>query len=903
MQPAALQPYYCKRASSAVTASMLEPTRSYDDFSFDAKAHHQPQEQLNQEHPQSFAPAWQPVHQPPTSSKPATAPSLFNRPSIDSQFDVRRKTSEAANRSSSTDNHRASNPPVEVEIHLLQQQHQPPLLFLQTELETRSDRTNTDLTLNQKLNQTASSISTNPFLSADNSLPLCAPALITQKLCANKNDGHLSDNLTLTTNGDVNLLNQKPKDQFNFLTCIPHQASHHNQSNLFLRNSLSVSVQPFSHLFNSNTVNEKPSQCSAKPSFLNTAGHSSHSKNSYSLFQSDKGSSFRESAFHESSFGFSTNFLNSKAVCDQPRSYPTANWLTSLTTESPTQSLPISPSNKQISVVRIGCCSSSVVVCNGRPTHPSFSNTRACLQQQLNQNLKDKSFGYQQQKPVFVSTVSLSYDPQDGSFGLKSDDLAAADHISNKMFDTETLNNGCNVSCRSGTPSQHSLSDNAAVTETLQVFRDPGERLGMALKFEGGSCASERIERVFIQNVADHSPASRVRSDRLDQLRENDELLEINGRAVQCMSRLQCVACLKDASTCIQLTVRRQQRQNSSTNGSPFFGKNTSAPLISFAPVKPATLIKSQPPSSIFSSQNQQLLSPVNQSMPPIVHGQPSGSNMSRISGLGSATDISIENGMQTIRRFKGPPPCIPPRLSTTVLTSRPSAEPPTDPPPSLQQKLFFDDLEIDQSTNHTKTICPSDFTERSSIILVQSQSTQKPPNVPRRPSQPPPLPPRKVEPSRVTLELSNRSLPNQTDKNDFTKSSFKSNELPLIGKSDTQVEAVHTQHCTALWPSFSSSNLDKFVSDSSNQKENFSEHEGATLQPAFNSTPPQIQSATNLPISALQLLYACSPAENYMDSLNSISVSNFNVALSWHSSNKQITYLLVKRHLWEKTI
>jgi hypothetical protein len=116
----------------------------------------------------------------------------------------------------------------------------------------------------------------------------------------------------------------------------------------------------------------------------------------------------------------------------------------------------------------------------------------------------------------------------------------------------------------------------ACRTEDVQIFRVPGERLGMALKFEGGACASQPIDRVFIQNINKHSPASRARGKLLGTLQEGDELLRIQGRQVTGMSRINVVSCLRDerasshhrdAPLSVTLTVRRVKDAKSSAKG------------------------------------------------------------------------------------------------------------------------------------------------------------------------------------------------------------------------------------------------------------------------------------------------------------------------------------------------
>lgn len=91
--------------------------------------------------------------------------------------------------------------------------------------------------------------------------------------------------------------------------------------------------------------------------------------------------------------------------------------------------------------------------------------------------------------------------------------------------------------------------------EEVMVYRLPGERLGFGLKFQGGTRNAENIQRLYIQSCADDSPASRATSS-WGNLREGDEIVEIDGIDVTTMTRLECVKCLKESHLAIRLLVR-----------------------------------------------------------------------------------------------------------------------------------------------------------------------------------------------------------------------------------------------------------------------------------------------------------------------------------------------------------
>ncbi|XP_018494005.1 uncharacterized protein LOC108863848 [Galendromus occidentalis] len=93
------------------------------------------------------------------------------------------------------------------------------------------------------------------------------------------------------------------------------------------------------------------------------------------------------------------------------------------------------------------------------------------------------------------------------------------------------------------------------VLDHATIYRLPGERLGMALKFVGGTNAGDTVSKVFIQSINPESPASRAQS-KFAPIREGDEILKIGEREVTSMTRLDCVTLLRDAPVCINLVIR-----------------------------------------------------------------------------------------------------------------------------------------------------------------------------------------------------------------------------------------------------------------------------------------------------------------------------------------------------------
>lgn len=212
------------------------------------------------------------------------------------------------------------------------------------------------------------------------------------------------------------------------------------------------------------------------------------------------------------------------------------------------------------------------------------------------------------------------------------------------------------------------------LTEDVQIFRLPGERLGMALKFEGGACASQPIDRVFIQNINKQSPASRARGKLVGGLQEGDELLRIQGKQVSGMTRINCVSCLRDERTplgvrdavlFVTLTVRRFADPKSCTR----------SPLITPAAAKETQAV---PASSVPGSGR------------------------------------------------KGPPPPIPPRLSSTTLSTVPVRVP-------GDEKKAINNKHIVNNTSSG---------EAGKGNGKAGTKKSPPPLPPRRPKEPPPAAP-----------------------------------------------------------------------------------------------------------------------------------------------------------------
>lgn len=88
----------------------------------------------------------------------------------------------------------------------------------------------------------------------------------------------------------------------------------------------------------------------------------------------------------------------------------------------------------------------------------------------------------------------------------------------------------------------------AATAEEVLVYRLPGERLGFGLRFDG----VDTCNRLFVQSCADGSPASRTQAS-WGPLSAGDEIVQINRRPVNRLSRDDCVRCLKESGLVVKL--------------------------------------------------------------------------------------------------------------------------------------------------------------------------------------------------------------------------------------------------------------------------------------------------------------------------------------------------------------
>lgn len=297
-------------------------------------------------------------------------------------------------------------------------------------------------------------------------------------------------------------------------------------------------------------------------------------------------------------------------------------------------------------------------------------------------------------------------------------------------------------------------SKRGEIEEEVTIYRLPGERLGMALRFDGGQSASETIRRVFVQNITTNTPASKAIGLMLGILREGDEILKIDDRLSSTLTRLECITLLRDAPVCIRLLVRRTTVPNVSTCGQ-----------CCEANCVPNCMMKTNcchtPPTNGYSYGDT---SPNN--------GTNYYQTLENTPQLISTTTPMInqliyscaDHSQQQIVPKKVPPP-VPPRMATTTLTSKRKPKPlPTPPPLETVQPI------ISSNEFHSSHNCNGNSCESAQCVPIEkpprrrNQHSNPPPLPPRRPKGPPPKPPiDRIQTSTNVMTVTSTSITTTT--------------------------------------------------------------------------------------------------------------------------------------------
>ncbi|XP_028156037.1 uncharacterized protein LOC114349755 [Ostrinia furnacalis] len=135
----------------------------------------------------------------------------------------------------------------------------------------------------------------------------------------------------------------------------------------------------------------------------------------------------------------------------------------------------------------------------------------------------------------------------------------------------------------------------AAGAAEVVVRRSRGERLGLGLKFEGGSAAAEKVRRLLVQSCAEDSPAANAVTP-WGKLIPGDEILAIDGVSVSELTRIDCVRRLKDSDESLTLLVRHfESPGNTEVNNSDISEMATNTKVVTEL-VRPTTLPPPVPP-------------------------------------------------------------------------------------------------------------------------------------------------------------------------------------------------------------------------------------------------------------------------------------------------------------------
>ncbi|XP_076305327.1 uncharacterized protein LOC143222563 isoform X2 [Tachypleus tridentatus] len=90
--------------------------------------------------------------------------------------------------------------------------------------------------------------------------------------------------------------------------------------------------------------------------------------------------------------------------------------------------------------------------------------------------------------------------------------------------------------------------------EEVTIYRVPDEKLGMALKFEGGVDVTKNVSKIYIQSLGEGTPAARAVCT-IKPLQAGDEILMIQGREVSELTRFDCITILREATNSVKLMV------------------------------------------------------------------------------------------------------------------------------------------------------------------------------------------------------------------------------------------------------------------------------------------------------------------------------------------------------------
>ena len=266
------------------------------------------------------------------------------------------------------------------------------------------------------------------------------------------------------------------------------------------------------------------------------------------------------------------------------------------------------------------------------------------------------------------------------------------------------------------------------IEEEVTIYRLPGERLGMALRFDGGQSVCQTIRRVFVQSISANSPASKAIGLMLGILREGDEILQIDGRISSTLTRHECITLLQDAPVCVRLMVRRLSSNLCLCCQAYVVPSDAKSNLSPCCP--PATVAQ------LSDSINQQAVQK---------------EHFSTATVFVSSSEPLLSDSLASSKKV---PPPVPPRMATTTLSIKRK-------PKQIQASYELSNLEplhVPEPTSGNQPTEQMPPIEKPPRRKNQLQSGNNPPPLPpRRPKGPPPKPPvdRTVESNSVVSSSS----------------------------------------------------------------------------------------------------------------------------------------------------
>lgn len=317
------------------------------------------------------------------------------------------------------------------------------------------------------------------------------------------------------------------------------------------------------------------------------------------------------------------------------------------------------------------------------------------------------------------------------------------------------------------------------IEEEVTIYRLPGERLGMALRFDGGQSVCQTIRRVFVQSISTNSPASKAIGLMLGILREGDEILQIDGRHSCTLTRHECISLLRDAPVCIRLLVRRCPP----------------GPCLCCPPYLVPNGVHAESSSCCQTGSTPNGLFEQELVQPPL-----NGLSVSSVSSavFVSSSESPLSSNLSDLQSGKKVPPPVPPRMATTTLSIKRKPKPIPVPPESPAV------ASVSVSEGVLELMPPIEKPPRRKN---QTQVGNPPPLPPRRPKGPPPKPPTE----RTLLEFCSAVTAASVTSSCCSITTTSTKSVPsLVTVITTKVcDVISTSQCQqSLAPTSTSTNL-----------------------------------------------------------------------------------------------